>query len=149
MKAVRLSILLVVLAGMISIAAAGPVHTITGNFDETETTAFVLGGIVTDKVPPVYSPSFEMQFVWKDADGSVSRISEVSTLNSGYYVDYHAPETDGTWTITAKEYGVGGITKSYGVFQVAKLPEFAFGALVSLAIGGLYFTMRRRMVGSL
>lgn len=170
MDILRFSIILLLVIGLIPLAAAPPsenadnivhVHTLSGTSDTINTAQFVFEGQVTDVVTSNSTSGVGMWFVW-NVDGSISQLGYTSVRQpDGSYKDKYEP-FEGNWIINAHEVDdtadisinnnwitfTSGLIKTSDSdnFTVSPLPEFTFGSLIAMLFAGMIYLMIRRNV---
>ena len=153
MKLFTYCILLLLLIGLVPVAAADASHSFSGVHDDTVTNSFVYGGDVKDTVDAQLTFSDNMLFYWADPSNDLRRRAGVYLISGSdsYYDIVTNTDEQGQWSVSATEFSYGNeAPKSTSAqFKVAALPEFSIGSFISLIFAGvLYFMMRRTVKGS-
>ena len=142
MKLLGFGLLLVVLAGMVSVVdATNYIHTFSSGTQVGG--PFEYGAYITDEVSS-NSPETSIMFTWKDPTGEdvFTDICTRESKETNYSSSLSSANYAGTWTVTVYEKS-NVDTES---FVVKDVPEFIFGSFISVfAAGGLFLVMRRKV----
>lgn len=164
MNLLRFSIILLLIVGLAPLASGEDIvhtHSLSGTYDEINTSEFGHNELVTDVVTSTStSPSNWLWFVWKEGN-DVSQFSK-TIRNNGLYINHFNPY-EGNWRIEAYETSSDNtielqnnrityssddlLASSYSdYFIVSPLPEFTFGSLIAMFLAGAIYLMIRRNV---